>query len=110
MRKPHADANKADPIIDALEALTGHEWRLRGELYECRCNHTHANNIHEEFAALHIPTSKGVSESRSGRYFVTVKAVDGPLVITAAAKVPQDAHADPFLPKKWRTDGKADKK
>jgi len=85
MRKPHASANRADPIIDALEQLTGHEWRKRDEVYECRVNRTHANNIAVELSQdFGIAAVAALSEARSGRYFVTVPAEDGPRILHAA--------------------------
>lgn len=101
MRKPHAAANKADPIADALEALTGHEWRKRNDRYECRVNRTHANNIEAELIEKQIPNRKELSEARSGRYFVTVAVADGQLIINAADKLPKD-EVEPRMPKKYR--------
>lgn len=88
MRKPHANANKADPVADALEAISGQEWRKMGEVYECRVNHTHARAIETEFAEASIPVHVAVSEARSGRYFLTVQAADGPQAVNAASRLP----------------------
>lgn len=84
MKKPHASANIADPVLDALVDISGHDWRKRGDMYECRVNKTHANNIEAELIDLNIPNKKQLSEARSGRYFITVQASDGQLVLNAA--------------------------
>lgn len=87
MRKPHANANKADPVADALEALTGHEWRRMKDVYECRVNRTHANAIGLDLGDAGIAFTSDVSEARSGRYFVTVLATDGPQIVSAASRL-----------------------
>lgn len=84
-RKDHTSANKEDPILDALEAYTGFEWRHRGTAYECRVNRTHATNIVVELGDIHVEATAEVSEARSGRYIVTVPVTEGPKILNGAA-------------------------
>jgi len=86
-KKIVTSANKADPVADALEALTGYEWRKHGEVYECRLNHTNAKVIRDDLADAHVDAVLEVSAARSGRYLVTVQESDGPQLMNAASRI-----------------------
>ena len=82
-------ANKDDVVADALEKLTGYEWRKRRDGHECRVNHTHAKVIVQDLQLAGVNATAEVSEARSGRYIVLVPTGEGPLVLNAAARMPK---------------------
>ncbi len=84
---PIGDANKDDFVADALEALTGYEWRKRADIYECRVNHTHAKVIRDDLADVNVTAELEVSTARSGRYNVRVAVSDGQLLLNAAEQL-----------------------
>lgn len=65
-----------DPIEAALRALTDVEWTKRKDVFETRTNKTHMLGIEQMLAEHNVAVSGEVSEARSGRYIVTVKATE----------------------------------
>lgn len=75
-----------DPIEAALRALTDVEWVKRKDTFEARINKTHMNGIMAELGDHHIESTGQVSEARSGRYIITIDALQTPKILKAVER------------------------
>jgi len=72
-----------DPIEAALRALTDVEWTKRKDTFETRTNKTHMLGIEQMLTEHGIAVTGEVSEARSGRYIMTVSALETPNILKA---------------------------
>lgn len=89
-----------DPIEAALRALTDVEWTKRQDRFEARINKTHLQGIQEMLADHKIQSHGEVSAARSGRYIITVSAVEIPFILKAVRDT--DAKVKPHR-RKWHS-------
>ena len=72
-----------DPIEAALRALTDVEWTKRKDRFETGTNKTHMLGIEQMLTDYGIAVSGEVSEARSGRYIMTVSALETSNILKA---------------------------